>query len=158
MSFRAAKTARNLGGGLVLASLSGILLALSFADYSISWLSFVALLPLFIALARSPSARSSFVIGWTSQTVAWLIMVPWVIRVMSHYGGLPYPVGVAIFIAMALYLGLYGALFGVLLHRIRPGDSLGRWLLVPLAWVAVEYFRTYLLMGFPWNIIATTLI
>lgn len=141
-----------------LAAISGVLFALSFPDYSIGWLSFVALLPLFIALARSPSGWSSFLLGWISQTVAWLMMTPWVIRVMSHYGGLPYPLGVAIFIAMALYLGLYGGLFGAIVHRIRPGDSLGRWLLVPLAWASIEYFRTYLLMGFPWNLVAASLV
>ena len=158
MSFRAPQSARNLGGGVLLAALSGILLASSFADFSIGWLSFVALLPLLIALARSPNGRTSLILGWTSQTVAWLIMTPWVIRVMSHYGGLPYAAGVAIFMAMALYLGLYGALFGVVVYRIRPADSLGRWLLVPLAWAAIEYFRTYLLMGFPWNLVATSLV
>ena len=141
-----------------LAAISGVLLALSFPDYSIGWLSFLALLPLFLALSRSPSGWSSFILGWISQTVAWLLMTPWVIRVMSHYGGLSYPVGVTIFIAMGLYLGLYGGMFGAIVHRIRPGDSLGRWLLVPLAWAAIEYFRTYLLMGFPWNLVATSLI
>src|SRR5450432_4471392 len=141
-----------------LAAISGVLIALSFPDYSIGWLSFLALLPLFIALARSPNGWSSFLLGWISQTVAWLLMTPWVIRVMSHYGGLPYPLGVIIFIAMALYLGLYGGMFGAIVHRIRPGDSLGRWLLVPLAWASIEYFRTYLLMGFPWNLIAASLI
>ena len=45
-------------------------------------------------------------------------MVPWVVRVMSHYGGLPYATGVAIFAAMSAILGLYGGAFGAIVRRI----------------------------------------
>jgi apolipoprotein N-acyltransferase len=148
----------TLGINCLLAVLAGVLFALSFPDYSISWLAFVALLPALIAITRSRSGWGAFCAGWIFQTVAWLLMVPWVIRVMSHYGGLPYSLGVLIFIAMSLYLGLYGALFGAIVYRIRPGDSLRRWMLIPLAWAAIEYARTYLMTGFPWNLVAAALI
>lgn len=142
----------------ILAALTGVLFALSFPDFAIGWLVFVAFVPLLIAIARARSGWEAFFLGWISQTIAWLLMVPWVVRVMSHYGGLPYGLGVAIFVAMSAYLGLYGALFGAIVYRIRPGGSLARWLLVPLAWAALEYLRTYLLTGFPWNLLATALI
>jgi apolipoprotein N-acyltransferase len=177
MSFRAAKTARNPGDGAVahrpdsspssrlrmtidflLAALSGVLFAVAFPDYSAGWLAFVALIPLFIALARAKSGWRAFLLGWLSQTVAWLIMVPWVVRVMSHYGGLPYFTGVLIFIAMSAFLGLYGGAFAAIVHRIRPADSIWRWLIVPLAWASIEYARTYLLTGFPWNLIAASIV
>src|SRR5207253_6310416 len=84
--------------------------------------------------------------------------VPWVVRVMSHYGGLPYITGVLVFIAMCMVLGLYGGVFGIVVFRIRAGDEFHRWLLVPLAWAAIEYARTYLLTGFPWNLIAAAIV
>ena len=141
-----------------LSIVSGVLFALAFPNAGVAWLIFIALTPLFVALARAGSWRESFALGWVSQTVAWLIMVPWVVRVMSHYGGLPLVTGVLIFIAMCLYLGLYGGVFAFAIWRIRPGDRFARWLLVPLAWAAVEYARTYLLTGFPWNLIAASII
>ena len=137
---------------------SGVLFALAFPDVAIGWLAFIALAPLMIAVVRSPAGWQSFLCGWISQTVAWLIMVPWVVRVMSHYGGLPLFAGILIFIAMSLFLGLYGGLFAYLVFRLRPGTSFARWLVVPLAWAAVEYARTYLLTGFPWNLIATAIV
>ncbi|HEV8660761.1 MAG TPA: apolipoprotein N-acyltransferase [Thermoanaerobaculia bacterium] len=140
------------------AAASGILFALSFPDYALGFLAFIALIPLLVALARASSGWEAFFLGWISQTIAWLIMVPWVVRVMSHYGGLPYFLGVLIFVAMSLVLGLYGAVFGVVVYRIRPGASLGRWLIVPLAWASIEYARTYLLTGFPWNLLAAALV
>src|SRR6266568_7528736 len=142
----------------LLAVISGFLFALAFPNYAIGWLIFIALIPLFIALARAKSWREAFALGWISQTIAWLLMVPWVVRVMSHYGGLPYVTGVLIFVAMCIILGFYGGAFGVLVFRIAPSDEFRRWLLVPLAWAAIEYARTYLLTGFPWNLIAAAIV
>jgi apolipoprotein N-acyltransferase len=150
--------ALRLAINIALPALSGILFALSFPNVAIGWLMFIALLPLFIALTRVATARGAFLIGWLSQTIAWLIMVPWVVRVMSHYGGLPYITGVVIFVAMCAYLGMYGGLFAILFHRIAPGTRFSRWLLVPLAWAAVEYVRTYLFSGFPWSLIAASVV
>src|SRR5205823_6606841 len=45
-----------------------------------------------------------------------------------------------------------------LVYRIRPADHFRRWLLIPLAWAAIEYARTYLLTGFPWNLIAAAIV
>lgn len=143
---------------LLLAVLSGLLFAWSFPSVAQGWLAFVALAPLLIAIARARTTRHAFVLGWMSQTVAWLVMVPWVVRVMSYYGGLPYAAGVAIFVAMALFLGTYGGLFAALVHRLRLGSKFLPWLLVPAAWAAVEYARTYLFSGFPWNLIATAMV
>ena len=143
---------------LGLAVLSGFLFAWAFPDVAIGWLAFVALVPLFVALARARGAGHAFFLGWVSQSVAWLMMVPWVVRVMSHYGGLPFATGVLIFIAMAVVLGLYGGVFALLFWAIAPGMRFRRWLLVPLAWAAVEYARTYLLTGFPWNLIAASIV
>jgi apolipoprotein N-acyltransferase len=143
---------------ILAAVLSGVLFALAFPNFAIGWLIFIAPIPLFIVLARSRRAREAFFLGWLSQFTAWLLMVPWVVRVMSHYGGLPYITGVLAFIAMCAVLGIYGGLFGVIVYRIRPGNEFRRWLLIPLAWAAVEYARTYLLSGFPWNLIAAAIV
>jgi apolipoprotein N-acyltransferase len=142
----------------ILAVVSGLLFAWSFPSVAQGWLAFFSLAPLVVAIVRARNARRAFLLGWLAQTTAWLVMVPWVVRVMSYYGGLPYAVGVAIFIAMALYLGIFGALFAVLVKRLRLGEQFLPWLLVPSAWAAVEYVRTYALTGFPWNLIAAALI
>jgi apolipoprotein N-acyltransferase len=143
---------------VLLSLLSGTAFALAFPTFNQGWLSFIALAPLLVAIVRARSGKEAFLLGWLSQTTAWLLMVPWVVRVMSHYGGLPYAVGVVLFVAMAMFLGLYGALFAVVVKRLGLGQRFRAWLLVPLAWAAIEYARTYLLTGFPWNLIATSIV
>jgi apolipoprotein N-acyltransferase len=114
--------------------------------------------PLLCAIVRAGSKREAFLLGWLSQTVAWLLMVPWVVRVMSHYGGLPYFTGVAIFVAMSAYLGLFGAVFALIVYALKLRERFLPWLLVPLAWAAIEFARTYLLTGFHWNLIAAAIV
>lgn len=143
---------------ILLALSSGLLFALAFPNVAIGWFAFVAFIPLFIALARAQSARQAALLGWISQTTAWLLMVPWVVRVMSHYGGLPYITGVLLFCAMCIILGLYGALYGWLVWLIRPAAFYPRWLLVALAWPVIEFIRTYALTGFPWNLLAASIV
>ena len=144
--------------GLLLAALAGLFYALSFPDFSVSWLAFVALAPLLIAVVRAARARVAFLYGWVAMTMAWLMMVPWVVRVMSHYGGLPYITGVLLFCAMCFILGLYGGAFAAIVWFFRLRERFAPWLLVPLVWAAIEFARTYLLTGFPWNLIATSIV
>ena len=141
-----------------LALLSGALFAFAFPDVAIGWLVFIALAPLLVAIVRARGNWEAFFLGWAGMTTAWLIMVPWVVRVMSHYGGLPYAVGVLLLIALGLVLGLYGGLFGAIVKRLHLGQRFLPWLAVPLVWAAIEFLRTYFLSGFPWNLIATPLV
>ncbi|HEX8618851.1 MAG TPA: apolipoprotein N-acyltransferase [Thermoanaerobaculia bacterium] len=143
---------------LALSILSGVLFALAFPNHSHGYLAFIAFAPLLIAVVRARTTREAFGLGWLAQTTAWLIMVPWVVRAMTYYGGLPYAVGIALLLAMALILGMYGALFALIVTRLKLGVRFAPWLLVPLTWAALEYLRTYFLTGFPWNLLATTLI
>lgn len=137
---------------------SGTALALAYPNASITVFAFFALTPLIIAAVRSPGWWSAVWSGWLALSVTWLINVPWVITVMSEQGGLPLPTGIAIFIAMSAYLGLYGALFTFLVWTLRLGERPLPWLLVPLCWIVVEYARTYLFTGFAWNLLAIAII
>lgn len=143
----------------LLAVLSGFLTALSFPDVAIGLLSLVAPVPLILAAGWAERDREAILCGWLAASTAWLINVPWVIPVMSKYGGLPYPLGVLIYVAMAIYLGVFGALFAWAVYRLSPRRAgLAVWLAIPATWIAVEWARTWLLTGFPWHLIAGALI
>jgi apolipoprotein N-acyltransferase len=74
---------------------------------------------------------------------------------MYLYGALPKPIAAGILLLFCLYLGLYHALFGMLIaafHR-RSGRQVAL-LLVPFAWVAVELARARI-TGLPWDLLGT---
>ena len=142
----------------VAAALSGVLLAFSFPGVSWGWLAFIALTPLIIAVPRARSRREAFLLGWLGYSVAWLINLPWVVIVMSRYGGLPQSVGIALFIALSVWLGLYGGVFALIVRSLKLRHSVLPWLLVPATWIALEYARSYILLGSPWHLIGGALI
>jgi apolipoprotein N-acyltransferase len=69
---------------------------------------------------------------------------------MVVYGGLAIWVAVLVNIALIVYLSLFPALFAVIVRHIVIAHGAGALVVAPLAWVATELGRTYLLTGFPW--------
>ena len=134
------------------------MLALAFPRVAWWPLAIVALAPLIHAARHATSKWEAFFLGEVSLTTAWLLSVPWVIHVMAHYGGLGLPTGIAIFIAMSLWLGIWGALFAWGVKIVQPSERFRTWLPIPLLWAATEYGRTYLLGGFAWNLLGSSTI
>lgn len=141
---------------LALAGLSGGLLVLAFPSFDIWPLAFVVLVPW---LARIPgqSPRTAGLGGLVAGMAFFLGSLWWVAGTMVRYGALPaplaLPVAIAVLAALALYLGLYVAAFSALLAWLRPTSGPAFVLAAASLWVALEYLRTHLLTGFPWNLL-----
>jgi apolipoprotein N-acyltransferase len=147
-----------------MAVLSGILQVLPFpiAGPTPFWRTafcWIALLPLLWALlgddkdGRSLGLRQGAALGYVCGFVWYLGNCYWIYQTMYLYGGLSKPIAVGILILFCLYLGLYHALFGVLISAFR--NRFGRQaalLLVPFAWVAVELARARI-TGLPWDLL-----
>ncbi len=141
---------------VLLAVSSGILQILIFPNPGLYYLSWIALVPLLIALLReSRSAGRCFLLAYLSGTIWYAGSCSWVYHVMNSYGGLSPPVAFGVLILFCLYLALYHGVFGVgfaLLSRSRffgPARALA---LVPFLWVMVELARARI-TGFPWNLL-----
>lgn len=143
---------------LAAAVAGGLLLALALPGVGAGPLALFALAPLIAATLRASSAKEALALGWIGYFVTWMVNVPWVSKVMVTYGGLPMPVGIGLYVAMSVYLGVYGGLFALLVRRFRMLPPAVFWFLAPAAWAALEYIRTHAMTGFPWNLVATALI
>ncbi|MFL6192915.1 MAG: apolipoprotein N-acyltransferase, partial [Thermoanaerobaculia bacterium] len=96
------------------------------------------------------SGRLAFVFGFT----AWMAGLFWIVPTLVTYGGMSRLVAIPLTALLAAYLASYEAVFGWL-----GGKAWRRWpwlrlLVVPSIWVALEWLRTYLFGGFPWNLAA----
>ena len=86
------------------------------------------------------------------------LSVPWIDTVMHQYGSIDPLTSAGILALLSAVFALFPAVFGwgvaLISNRIRPGKNwLFACLLAPFLWVALEYARTYLILGgFPWNL------
>lgn len=114
-------------------------------------MGWVCLLPLFFALEGSDTRRT-LSLGILAGTVAYLVTCYWIVVAVNRYGGIPFPLAVAVLLLLCLYLGAYWGVFALGLRGFS-GDL--RWSLGGAAlWVFLEYLRAHLLTGFPWAMLA----
>ncbi len=142
------------------AILSGILLTLCFPPSPLGPLSFVALVPLGLAIEASEGPgvrrrayaglRAGFFAGlaFFGSTLYWILFLP--------KENLTYPpMLIAALLLMVAYLSIYPALFGAGYALVRP--TFGPVVSMPVMWIAAEYLRSQGELGFPWASLAYSL-
>ncbi|MBA4397382.1 MAG: apolipoprotein N-acyltransferase [Syntrophus sp. (in: bacteria)] len=131
------------------ALLSGVLLFLSFPKFGTGILAWIAFVPLLHALqAKKP--YQGFLAGFLTGLTAYIGIIYWIAYVVVLYGYLPLPVGIALMLLLSAYLALYVAVFaaGVVYFHARGVSPI---LAAPLLWTSLEYAKSHLLTGFPWE-------
>ena len=142
----------SLARSLVLAGASGLFLPLSFPNYDLGLLAWIALVPLHWALDGKTKTQA-FWIGWLSGTIAFTGMMAWVVTAMNTYGKVPLVISYGIMLLLTAYLGLYVGLYSagaVWFRSLIPRYGL---FAVPCLWVTLELIRTYFLSGLPWGLL-----
>jgi apolipoprotein N-acyltransferase len=131
--------------------LSGLLTALSMPGFGLAWGGALCLVPLLVAIHGRPPGRA-FLLGWLAGATAFLVGMSWVAHTVHLYGGMPYVAAWPVAVLPALYLGLYTGAFAWGLNRMALKDVpplLGG----PLWWVALEFARSHVFGGMPWNLL-----
>jgi apolipoprotein N-acyltransferase len=134
---------------IVLAVISGLLLFLSFPKYGFGSMAWLALVPLFFAIKKSTSAKHALVLGFISGIVGYVGIFYWITYVVVNYGYLPLYLGIIIMLLLVCYLSIYIALFAVGIYFLRGKNYFC--LAAPALWVCLEYLKSYLFTGFPWE-------
>jgi len=149
-------TARLLPGSLVqffdrpglLAISSGVMVALSFPNSGLSFLAWIALIPLLTAL-EGTDLRTSFRLGFTCGLTAYAGILYWINIVITEYGHLPWAASIPLYLTLVAWLGLF---YGLATLVARAGEQVGikSAFSLPVAWVAGDLLRSFLMTGSPW--------
>ena len=148
------------------ASASGFLLACAFPmppvlagleGGSAAWL---ALIPLLLVLLQV-RPREGACAGLVAGSVFHLVGLSWLLALRHTWGNLP--LTIIAWIGLALYCSLYVAAFGygvataagILREKGLPG-RIAILLLAGVLWVGLEYLRSTLFTGFPWNLLGAS--
>jgi apolipoprotein N-acyltransferase len=138
---------------IIISSISGILLVLSFPKFGEGFIAWVALVPLLYALKDTRRLTEAFSLGLITGLLCHIGILYWITYVVVHYGKLPYYAGISAMLLLAVYLSIYIALFasGIVYFRNRGIPVI---LAAPALWTALEYSKSHLFTGFPWENLA----
>ncbi|QTA89361.1 apolipoprotein N-acyltransferase [Desulfonema magnum] len=134
----------------ILAVSSGLLLTGAFPKTGIAGFAWFAIVPLLLAL-KNVSLKDGFRLGFVTGLVHYLTLTYWLAYTMKTYGGLPLYVSVPVLFLFSAYLALYVAVFSTGIIRLFSKPVAG-FTLIPVLWVSLEYVRSFLFSGFPWEL------
>ena len=135
------------------AALSGVLLVAGFPKIHLPGLVWIACLPLLMVLATEKRLKRAFLLAYVCGAVFFAGSCYWFVIVMEFYGHLAPALAVVVLILFVLIDATFFAGFGLAMGwaaRRSPGWALAA---SPFLWMAMELARTYLITGFPWNLL-----
>jgi len=121
--------------------LSALLLVVSFPDFNLWPLAWIALAPLFVAVARQPQTGRSFLLGWLTGTLYFYGSCYWLTYSPIRYGGIPAPVAYFLLLPVTIIVGLFPALCCAALARMIRRWGARALCVAPFAWTACEWAR-----------------
>jgi apolipoprotein N-acyltransferase len=138
---------------VALSILSGFFLFACFPSLDWSALVWIAPLPLLLALTAETRLLRAFLLGYISGAIFFAGSCYWFVYVMRRYGdmGPLLAVGVLILflIVFSVFFGAYGLVLAIAARRSTAWGLAA----APFLWVAMELARTYLITGFPWDLL-----
>ena len=145
------------GGRDALALLAGIALVAAFAPFDGWPLAVLAPAALFLLWRGCSRGRAAWR-GWLFGVGLWGAGVYWIYYSLHLFGAAIAPLAGALTVLFVLALALIPCALGALVARGDVEDRGAVWLLlvVPGAWLVVEWVRSWLLTGFPWLLLGTS--
>jgi apolipoprotein N-acyltransferase len=137
---------------VLLAMGSGVALGLSFPNYNLYLLSWIAMGMLVLASCGA-ALREAPLYGFLHGQIFYPVCLPWVDTVMRQYGNID-PWIAAAFVGMIGFIGgLICTIFSTGVALASKKSNLLACLLAPFLWTSLEYFRTNIpIIGSSWDL------
>lgn len=162
---------------LVFSAVSGAVWGLAFGQDPWSVASWVALAPLVLVMGAPGGRGWTALLGWVHGLASWLAAIPWIAPTLETFGQLPPSLSYLGLFILSAYLAAFHAAFAVLgrpvwrravaglatasegagrvrLSKVRLSSVVLALFSLPALWTALEWLRTHLFGGFPWNLAA----
>jgi apolipoprotein N-acyltransferase len=137
---------------VLLAIGSGVALGLSFPNYNLYWLAWIAMGMLVLASAGAP-LKEAPLYGFLHGQVFYPVCLPWVDTVMRQYGNIDPWISAA-------FVGMIGFIGGLICMAFSTGVALASrkskllaCAFAPFLWTVLEFFRTNIpIIGSSWDL------
>ena len=127
---------------LLLAILSGVLGILSFPPFKLGFLAWVCLIPI-LFIVKNAGYKQAFWYAYLSGIVFFGGVLYWLVNVTI-------PGAIILVFGLAIFYGI----FGIFAYHVFKSST--EPLILPFAWVVLEYVRAHIFTGFPWALLGYT--
>jgi apolipoprotein N-acyltransferase len=110
-----------------------------------------------LAVVSEPSLWRAFFLGYLCGVLFWLGCCYWFVIVMETYGDLSGPLALGVLVLFTAVFSVFFAAFALVESWVARYSAPLALALSPFLWVAMELARTYLITGFPWNLLGYAL-
>lgn len=134
-------------------AVSGLLLVACFPNTSWHALVWIACLPLLAVLVGEAHPVRAFGLAYLSGAIFLTGSCYWFVVVTQQYGGLNPALAVGVLALFVLVSSVFFGAFGLVVGWVARASPPLALALSPFLWVTMEIARTYLITGFPWNLL-----
>jgi apolipoprotein N-acyltransferase len=118
-----------------------------------NFLVWMAAAPMLAALVTERRPRHAFFQGYVAGAIFFAGSCYWFVYVMERHGGLGPVLALGVLLLFVLVFSLYFGVYGLIIAWAAKRSTTWALGLSPFLWVAMEIARTYILTGFPWNLL-----
>jgi len=148
------KTQKSLAGAFA----AGLLCVFGFAPFGVFVVPVLALAVLFALWSRADRPSAAAWLGFAFGLGLFVAGIGWIYVALHDYGGMPLPLALPATLLFAAFIALFPALAGYAqarfceTHGARSPifDGIRMVLVMPAAWVLIEWLRGTIFTGFPW--------
>jgi apolipoprotein N-acyltransferase len=140
----------NFYGALALSTLSGCLWFLAVTPFDFSALAWIAAVPMFMAIERTPGFRRALFLGWWAGLVETAGGYYWLIDVMRRFADFPWIGAAAVFLLFCATRAIIFLFFTAAVLAIRKRIRVPMTLLAPIAMVSCELLVPQLFPAGQW--------
>jgi apolipoprotein N-acyltransferase len=126
-------------------------MTLAYAPFDQWWLAVLCPMVLMLLWRRAETRRDGAWLGFLFGLGLYGAGTWWLYISIRIFGQAPIWVAVLVMVSLVAIMAAYQALLGYAVVRwLAPRKPIGALLLIPAAWIVIEWWRGWFLSGFPW--------
>ncbi len=125
----------------------------AFPSLGIWPLAFLCMAPTIALCVKAPTLKRAFWFAFVAGFFSYVGKLYWLVYTINHYGHFPLPLAVLIQFLLCAAMGTFWATAFVAMRWLMDKGKVPLWLAFTMSWMTHEWVLTWILTGFPWDLL-----